>query len=241
MAGEPDAGALARSAARSLATATAILLAAALVLTQTLGLGLAFALQALAVMLTGSALLAPLLDDHRPHDRIGPANAVTLARAVMVALLAGFLGAGSEPQLAAAALAIATPALVLDGVDGWLARRSRMESAFGARFDMETDALLLLVLCLLAWQFGKAGAWILAAGLLRYVFVAASRMLPWMQRPLPPSMRRKTVCVAQIVALLVVLAPFVPQSASVPLAAGSMALLVWSFAVDVRWLARASA
>ena len=39
-----------------------------------------------------------------------------------------------------------------------------MASAFGARFDMETDALLLLVLAALAWQFDKAGAWVLASG-----------------------------------------------------------------------------
>ncbi len=56
-------------------------------------------------------------------------------------------------------------AVALDGVDGVLARSRNEASAFGARFDMETDALLILVLAALVWQHGKAGAWILAAGL----------------------------------------------------------------------------
>ena len=42
-----------------------------------------------------------------------------------------------------------------------------MVSAFGARFDMETDALLILALSVLVWRHAKAGAWVLASGLLR--------------------------------------------------------------------------
>ena len=36
--------------------------------------------------------------------------------------------------------------LALDGLDGWAARRQGLVSAFGARFDMEVDALLILAL-----------------------------------------------------------------------------------------------
>jgi multidrug efflux pump subunit AcrA (membrane-fusion protein) len=39
---------------------------------------------------------------------------------------------------------------MLDGVDGWLARRHEIASRFGARFDMEVDALLILALSVLA-------------------------------------------------------------------------------------------
>ena len=52
-----------------------------------------------------------------------------------------------------------------------------MTSAFGARFDMEVDALLIQVLAVLAWQWDKAGPWVLMSGLLRYVFVAAGWVL----------------------------------------------------------------
>ena len=43
-------------------------------------------------------------------------------------------------------LALVVVALALDWVDGQVARRTGTCSAFGARFDMETDAFLILVL-----------------------------------------------------------------------------------------------
>jgi phosphatidylglycerophosphate synthase len=123
-------------------------------------------------------------------------------------------------------------------VDGALARRRNEASAFGARFDMETDALLILVLAALVWQLGKAGVWILLAGLLRYLFVAASFVLPWLGGVLPPSRRRQTVCVVQIVSLIGALVPVVTQPASAALALAGLIILIWSFTVDVAYLAR---
>jgi len=46
------------------------------------------------------------------------------------------------------------------------------------------------------------------------------------------------VCVIQIVSLLGALAPVVAPPWSAALALAGLAALVWSFAVDVRWLAR---
>jgi len=162
---------------------------------------------------------------------------VTTLRLALVALLAAALG---EPHTAVLAWAATTVAVVvsgLDGVDGWLARRSTLASAFGARFDMETDALLILVLSALAWRWDRAGAWVLACGLMRYAFVAAAWAWPWMTRPLPPSWRRKFVCVVQIVGLAIVVAPVLQPPISAWLAAATLVMLTWSFAVDVGWLA----
>jgi len=103
---------------------------------------------------------------------------------------------------------------------------------------MEVDALLILVLAALVWQFDKAGAWILAAGLLRYAFVLTSYRLPWMERGLPPSRRRQAVCVLQIVSLIAALVPDVVSPWSDAAALAGLLLLVWSFAIDVVWLAR---
>jgi hypothetical protein len=124
-------------------------------------------------------------------------------------------------------------------VDGALARRSGLASAFGARFDMETDAAFTLVLAALVYHAGQAGAWALAAGLMRYAFVAAAAAWPWLAAPLAPSRRRQAVCVATITALIVALAPVVPAPLAGALAAAATALLALSFAVDVRALARA--
>jgi len=199
------------------------------------GLGRAFVPKALGGFALGVALVLAALPAHLPRRRFGPANQVTLARLALVALLAALLGEDAAP-LAWPIVGVATLAAVLDAIDGPLARRSGLASPLGARFDMETDALLILALALLAWQIGKAGGWIVAAGLLRYLFVAAGRAWRWLERPLPASMRRKAVCVVQILTLVVCLAPIVPPPESAAIAGAGLALLVYSFAVDVAWL-----
>src|SRR5690606_5041146 len=136
------------------------------------------------------------------------------------------------------AISAAGCALLLDGIDGSLARRFRGSSPFGARFDMETDAITTVVLATLVWRFDKAGAWVLLSGLLRYAFVAAGREWPWLRAPLPPSKRRQAICVVQIGALLVCLAPFVSAGQSERIAALALVLLGGSFAIATLWLHR---
>ena len=123
--------------------------------------------------------------------KFGPANQITLVRAVLVAGLASLVGQPATPAVAWSVVFIAIVAALLDGVDGWVARRTGTASAFGARFDMETDAALILVLAILVWQYGKAGPWVLLSGLLRYIFVAAGWLWPWMRRPADATPSRK--------------------------------------------------
>lgn len=175
---------------------------------------------------------------HHPFPRFGPANYVTMVRACMVAIVAGFIGEPSLPGAGWIVAGAAGVATLLDGVDGWVARRTGMASAFGARFDMETDALLIQVLAILAWQYGKAGPWVLVSGLLRYLFVAAGWVLPWMREPLLPSIRRKAICVVQTVGLILTILPPIAPPASEWLAAVSLAALVYSFLADTLWLWR---
>ena len=52
-------------------------------------------------------------------------------------------------------ISLGTVAMLLDGTDGRVARRTGTTSAFGARFDMELDAFLLLALSVLVWQSGR--------------------------------------------------------------------------------------
>lgn len=149
----------------------------------------------------------------------------------MTLVLLWFATLQPEPSLAWIAGWTAGVVAALDGVDGWLARRSGMSSAFGARFDMETDAALLLVLSVLALRFGKAGPWVLLIGLMRYLFVAAGWLMPWLTGPLTPTLRGKTVAVIQMVTLAIILV--MPPRVASPAAAIALALLIWSFAIDV--------
>ena len=113
-----------------------------------------------------------------------------------------------------------------------------MTSEFGARFDMETDALLILVLSALVWQHEKAGVWVLLCGLMRYGFVAAGWLLPWLAQPLRSTWRGKAVAVGQVLGLASALAPVVPVPLSTLVAGCALATLAWSFATDVCWLSR---
>jgi phosphatidylglycerophosphate synthase len=170
--------------------------------------------------------------------KLGPADRITAVRAVLVALLVLLLGQPVASGIAWTVVAIALVAVLLDGVDGWVARRTGTASAFGMRFDMETDAALILALAILVWRHGKAGPWILGAGLLRYLFVGAGWVWPWMARPLAPTLRARVICVVQIAALILAVAPIVPPPASTVVAACGLAALSYSFLVDTLWLAR---
>jgi phosphatidylglycerophosphate synthase len=226
-----------RGAAVAVTLAAAATVLAAALLARRLGDG-GVVLRAAGSAIVGGVLVVSLAARHLRAPRFGAANSVTLARAALAALLFALLGAAPTPELGWLLVALGTAAVALDGVDGALARRRNEAGAFGARFDMETDALLILVLAALVWQQGKAGAWVLAAGLLRYVFVAGSFVVPRLSAALPPSRRRQAVCVVQIVSLLVALAPVVAPPWSAAVALAGLAALVWSFGVDVHWLAR---
>jgi phosphatidylglycerophosphate synthase len=182
------------------------------------------------------------LGRHAPHQRFGVANSVTLARAALTALLWGVVGEtvwGSADLNAALrwllALA-ATAALILDGLDGWLARRSGMASDFGADFDLEVDSLFVLALSLLVYETAAVGVWVLANGLLRYIFVVAGWLLPTFAAPLLPLKRRKVICVVQCVVLIAALAPALPAGVAAALCLFGVALLSYSFGADILWL-----
>jgi phosphatidylglycerophosphate synthase len=193
---------------------------------------------ALATYAAGASIMLACASRHLPSGPFGKANLVTLLRWTLTALLIGLWTEFEGRALLWLAVGVATAVLMLDGVDGWLARRYKEASRFGARFDMETDAAMILVLAALVWHADRAGAWVLLAGLMRYAFIAASLVQPWLGRALPPSRRRQAVCVAQVVALLCCLAPIVPQTWSPSIAAAGIATLSISFAIDVLWLWR---
>ena len=233
---------LLRSAALNGLAGLALTVGLAFGLVRALGLSSTLVPKALAAFGLVLLVLLLFLPLHRPRSRLGPANQVTLLRGVLAAVLAALAGeeAGeaSGAALAWSAFAFALIAAALDGVDGRLARRLGWASPFGARFDMEVDALLVAGLAVLLWTLDRAGPWILAAGAMRYLFVAAGTLWPWLRHPLPASRRRQAVCVVQVLTLTLALAPVLPPLWSATAAAFGLGLLCYSFAVDILWLAR---
>lgn len=173
---------------------------------------------------------ALLLVATRRHGRraLGPADLVTLARVVLIGGATALVVDGAHTG---ALVAVVVPALLLDWVDGLVARGTRTCSDFGARFDMEADAFLVLVLSVqVALQLGP---WVLVIGLMRYLFVAASWLAPWLRRPLPSSTARKTVAAAQGIVLAVAASQVLPETVTMATVAGALAALLWSFGRDV--------
>ncbi len=197
-------------------------------------------LLAVALYTAMSVLLLAKLPPGFSGPGLGPANRLTLVRATLVLpLAAASVLPGEFTEVAYWwMIGLSTVALSLDGLDGPIARRTGTESAFGARFDMELDAFLLLVLSALVWRSGKVGAWVLLVGGLRYVFVLGGLVWPPLRGALPPSMRRKVMCVVQGIVLVVCLGPVIPSTPAAVFSASALLLLVYSFGVDTWWLVR---
>ena len=161
---------------------------------------------------------------HTQSGRFGLANVVTslrLALALALALPAACLGR-------AGAVALIVTCLLLDGLDGWLARTRGDASPFGAHFDMETDALLVLMTTLRLWLVEGYGAWVLIAGSLRYGYVLSLWLAPGSGREAPRSRLGRS---AFLLLMLGLSCGFLVHGAAGSSSIGLGTLLVsWSFA-----------
>lgn len=152
------------------------------------------------------------------YDTFGPGNVLSLARALAIGLLAGFLFA-PWPQGALAWLiaGLYTAASIADGFDGYLARRSGRVTGLGQWLDLELDGLGILVVSLLGIGYGQLPFWFISVGLVRYLFVAG---LWWRDRQglpvydLAPSTHRRILAGMMMGMLTVVLWPILPPPMS---------------------------
>jgi phosphatidylglycerophosphate synthase len=206
------------------------------VLAQTAGLGVAGWVVGTTSALILDATLALALR-RGPDPRLGPADWVTLTRGSLAVGVAALVGDSFERTTPVATLVtLAAVALVLDNVDGRVARRTKTASPLGAWLDGEVDAFLMLALSVDVAR--SAGAWVLVIGLARYAFLAAGVPFVWLRATLPRRDWRKVVTAAQGVVLAVAAAQLVPATAMDVLLALALALLAESFGRDVWWLWR---
>lgn len=191
------------------------------------GVGLACGVVTAAVLSRGMTV--------QSRRQLGPADRVTLGRVVVAGGVAALTVDSFAHLLVRPVLvALAAAALALDGVDGWVARRTATVSPLGARFDLEADAFLILVLSVLVARTN--GSWVLSLGAARYVFVAAGWAAPWLTRELPIRYWRKVVAATQGIVLTCVAAAVLPSWLALAMLVGAAALLAESFGRDVWWL-----
>jgi phosphatidylglycerophosphate synthase len=170
---------------------------------------------------------------------LGPADRVTLTRAVLAGGVTALTADSfTRPVSVPALVTLAAVALALDGVDGRVARRTSTSSEFGARFDLEVDAFLILVLSVYVAR--SLGAWVLLIGLARYALVVAGWRLEWLREPAPPRYWCKVVAALQGVVLTVVGAGMAPGYLSPAAIAAALGLLAESFGREVweKWRRR---
>ena len=216
--------------------ATAALLG---VVSATAGLGVVGWITGLVTGSAGAALLVTARM-RSTGPAILPADWITLTRMLLIAGVTGLVADSfSRPVSVTALVALSAVALALDAVDGQVARRTGTATPLGARFDGETDAFLILVLSIYVSQ--DYGAWVLAIGAARYVFLLAGWLIPWLRAPLAPRFWRKVVAAVQGIALTVAASGVTSRVVGMIAVAVALLLLAESFGHDVFWLYRAGA
>ena len=216
--------------------ATAALLG---VVSATAGLGVAGWIAGLA---TGSAATALIVTARMRSDQpaIHPADWVTLTRALLIAGVAGLVADSfGRPVSSTALVTLSTVALILDAVDGQVARRTGTATPVGARIDGEADAFLILLLSIVVSQ--DYGGWVLAIGAARYALLVAGWLIPWLAAPLPPRYWGKVVAAVQGIVLTVAASGVPSRKAGMIAVAVALLLLAESFGRNVIWLYRTGA
>jgi CDP-diacylglycerol--glycerol-3-phosphate 3-phosphatidyltransferase len=139
------------------------------------------ALASIGVLAVVHGLLWRHLDGNRPLGssgimvKLGTANRITLFRGFLISLVAGFLFCIPEYGQTGKTAWVWWPgciylaAAVLDGVDGFWARRTGTQTRLGAALDVNMDALGLLVASAVAVGSGRLPAYYLAAGWAYYL------------------------------------------------------------------------
>ncbi|HEV7168536.1 MAG TPA: CDP-alcohol phosphatidyltransferase family protein [Micrococcaceae bacterium] len=168
---------------------------------------------------------------------IFPADWVTLTRALLSAGAAGLVVESFVWPLSVTALvSLSTVALVLDAVDGQVARRTGTANPLGARFDGEVDAFLILLLSIAVSQ--RYGGWVLIIGAARYLLLLAGLLVPALAAPLPPRYWGKFVAAVQGIVLTVAISGLLDRLIGMIAVALALILLVQSFGHDIIWLCR---
>ncbi len=154
---------------------------------------------------TGETTLLPTL---------GWGNHLSLLRALIIGLLAGFLFSSKPAMPLAWIIALLyTAASIADWLDGYAARKTNHVTKLGQRLDMEFDGLGVVIVSLLAIGFGQLPIWFLSVALARYLFVFG---LWWRQRSgrpvcdIPPSVHRRIMAGMLMGMMTVVLWPILP-------------------------------
>jgi len=122
-------------------------------------------------------------------------------------------------------------AVILDGVDGFLARKYGHSSKVGEALDMETDAFMVILISWIHYESGSLPWWILIPGGLRYYYELGFFWLKDQAQDFPPKRIRATIAVIFFSTLL---APFIfPSNLSIIMIWIASTLIIISFTASI--------
>lgn len=154
---------------------------------------------------------------------LAPANIITSLRLLLVLYIC--YTHHSIPDVTLAILAIII--LLLDGVDGYLARKFNSVSDFGAYLDMETDAFYVCSMVSVLCAQQKAGLWLMGIAGLRYAYFLLLLFFK------PKNQKESRDYYAQVIAVVLMAALILPFLAPIiiyqPVLIISSFLVLWSF------------
>jgi CDP-diacylglycerol--glycerol-3-phosphate 3-phosphatidyltransferase len=169
-----------------------------------------------------------------PATPIRLPNAVTMVRGWLYAAVGGFVVFRPTPAVVWLPGLCYGLGVLLDQVDGRIARRTDSESRLGEQLDMAFDTLGFLVAPAVAVAWGRLPAWYLLLPAAQYLFKlgrAVRRRRGLAVAELQPDGRRRGLSGAQMAFLTVALLPLVPPA---PLAVAAGVVLVPSLAMFLR-------
>lgn len=143
----------------------------------------------------------------------GIANTVTLLRGGLYAVVAGFIVVPATTELAWVPAVCYGTGVVLDKVDGTVARTVGKQTQLGTRLDMAFDTFGFVVAPLVAVLWGQLPVLYLSLSAARYVYLGGIRWREYRDRPVlerPDSDLRKYLAGIQMVFITAALAPSVP-------------------------------
>ena len=171
-----------------------------------------------------------LLKSHKPYG--GYANIITGTRLIILLAVGIFRKYPSNEII----IILLVFTLILDGFDGYFARKYGTSSDFGAHFDMETDAFFISLLCSIIYSRSLLPVWILIPGFMRYAYVVFISIKGWSNISEPKSQHARVIAIIVFISLFTPL--FLDKSIYLPLTAGATVLLIFSFMVSFILLRR---
>ncbi|WP_394327142.1 CDP-alcohol phosphatidyltransferase family protein [Halodesulfurarchaeum formicicum] len=166
---------------------------------------------------------------------LGIANTLTLLRGALYAVVAGFIVVPPEPPLVWVPAVAYGSGVVLDKLDGLIARSVGEETPLGARLDMAFDTFGFVAAPLVAVRWEFLPVWYLLLSAAKYVYRGGLAWRGQRDQPvydLPESVIRRYLAGMQMVFLTIALVPVAPRRYVLAVAPFALAASLLVFARD---------